>query len=351
MPTISIIIPAYNVADCLPKALDSALAQTHADFELIVVNDGSTDATGAVCDAYANADARVSVIHQQNAGAPAARNAAIERATGKYLYFMDGDDWAEPEMLGDMYARIEETGADLLITGYYIDTHHGKSGCAREVKSHPDALYTDAQAFRHAATALFDENLLYTPWNKLYRASRVHALGIRFRPTKWDDFPFNIDYIRDVSRVAVDARAYYHFTRGLRDTETSTYFAGMFEKREEEHRALIDLYAHWGLAGDAEAEEFLARRYIERVLGVLENVVCRDSPLSGREKRAEMARILCSEHVGWSLARAKPRGLHTGVLMRVLRAGRILPIYAMSGAISAVKSHCPRAFTAFKAGR
>lgn len=351
MPFLSVIIPAYNVEKFLPDAIESALRQTEPDFELIVVDDGSTDGTGAICDRYAARDARVRVVHQKNAGAHAARNAAIELATGEYLYFMDGDDWAEPGMLAAMRDVAEKTRADLVIFGFYIDTYHGEDASRSEKKAHPDAFYPDAASFRRAAAGLFDRNLLYTPWNKLFRASRVRAENIRFRPTMWDDFPFNLEYARDVESVAVDARAFYHFNRGLRASETSRYFPGMREKREEEHRALVELYAHWGLSDDPDAREFLARRQIERTFGVLENIACKNSPLTPREKRAAMREIIRSEEVRESLARARPRSPYMRLMLAIVATGNGELTYLLARTISFVKARCARAFTYLKEHR
>jgi glycosyltransferase EpsJ len=351
MPFLSVIIPAYNVERFLPKALESALRQTEADFELIVVNDGSTDGTGAVCDRYAARDARVRAIHQKNAGAHAARNAAIELATGEYLYFMDGDDWAEAGMFSAMRDIAERTRADLVILGFYIDTYHGEGAPSSQKKAHPDALYPDAASFRRAAAGLFDQNLLYPPWNKLFRASRVRAENIRFRPTMWDDFPFNLDYIRDVQTVAVDARAFYHFNRGLRASETSRYFPGMREKREEEHCALKELYEHWGMEADPGARELIARRYVERTFGVLENIACADSPLAPREKRAAMGEIIRSGEVRECLEGAKPRSFYMKLMLLVIATGNSGLTYLLARTISYAKAHCARVFTYLKAHR
>ena len=235
MPEISVILPAYNVADYLPRALDSLLGQTFRDFEALVVDDGSADRTGEICDEYARRDPRVRAIHQKNAGAPAARNAAIQISRGKYLYFMDGDDWAEPDMLEKMHALAAKTGAQLVVTGFYIDTYYTGEKFWRQTQACPAAFYATAQEFRQASVPIFDKNLLYVPWNKLFDGQRVREGGFRFRNTKMDDFPFVLDYIRDVETVAVSREAFYHFTRARAESETARYFPGLFEKREEEH--------------------------------------------------------------------------------------------------------------------
>lgn len=118
-------MPVYKVEKYVGKAIESILSQTMSDFEFIIVDDGTPDRSGEICDEYAAKDSRIQVIHKENGGAPSARNRAIDIARGKYFYFMDSDDWAEPSMLEDMYRLAEEHGAQLVVTGYYIDTYYG----------------------------------------------------------------------------------------------------------------------------------------------------------------------------------------------------------------------------------
>ena len=93
---ISVIMPVYRVEDYVGRAIESMQKQTLQEFEFLIVDDGSPDRSGEICDAYAKKDARIRVFHRKNQGAPAARNAAMDLAKGKYLYFLDSDDWAEP---------------------------------------------------------------------------------------------------------------------------------------------------------------------------------------------------------------------------------------------------------------
>ena len=111
--TVSVIVPAYNVEDYLPRCLDSLLAQTFRDFELILVDDGSTDTTGTICDRYGETDARVRVLHQANAGVSAARNRALEIVSGAFITFVDADDTTDPTYLERLYTGMQDTGADI----------------------------------------------------------------------------------------------------------------------------------------------------------------------------------------------------------------------------------------------
>ncbi|MGI5850342.1 MAG: glycosyltransferase family 2 protein, partial [Christensenellales bacterium] len=165
---ISIVMPVYMVEKYVGKAIESILSQTLTDYEFIIVDDGSPDNSGEICDEYAQKDHRIRVIHKPNGGAPSARNVGIDIAKGRYLYFMDSDDWAEPNMLEEMYHLAESHSAQFVVTGFYIDTYYSSTSYLRQNISYPDAVFTNKEDFRKEAYKLFDINLLYTPWNKLY---------------------------------------------------------------------------------------------------------------------------------------------------------------------------------------
>ena len=118
---ISVIVPVYNVEKYLGRCIESLIKQTCQELEIILIDDGSTDASLEICKQWEKKDQRIRVIHKENGGAPSARNAAIPLAKGKYMYFMDSDDWAEPEMLQDMYDLAEKNNAQYVVTGYYIE--------------------------------------------------------------------------------------------------------------------------------------------------------------------------------------------------------------------------------------
>ena len=116
---ISVIVPVYNVQAYLPRCVDSILNQEYGNLEVILVDDGATDESGAICDAYAARDSRVRVIHKPNGGLSSARNAGIDAATGEYLAFVDSDDWIEPDTYGYMLRQMVHGGAKLACAGRY----------------------------------------------------------------------------------------------------------------------------------------------------------------------------------------------------------------------------------------
>lgn len=348
---VSVIIPVYKVEAFVERAVRSIMTQTLSDIEIFCVDDGSPDGSGAILDRLAAQDARIRVIHQQNAGAPAARNRALAQARGKYVYFCDADDWAEPDMLAQMVALCEAHDLQLAIAGFTIDTHTGKAEeFVRQTLRVKSEVFQSQRAFRENAYRLFDKNQLYPPWNKLIRRDYLMENDIRFPDTFWDDFPFVLDCIRDVQRVGVTEKAYYHFQRARAESETARYRADMYEKREEEHRWMLELYEHWNVSDDASIE-MIQRRYIERVVGCIENAAspaCQDAYLLRRQKVRAM---ISAPQARTALRLARPRSMWMKAMLVPLwlRAADICLIEGMF--IGWVKRRSVGTFARLKAGR
>lgn len=347
---ISVIMPVYKVEDYVGKSIESIQAQTLTEWELFAVDDGSPDNSGAICEEYAKKDPRIKVIHQENAGAPAARNVAIDKAVGEFMYFMDSDDWAEPTMLEDMYKIATENDRQLVVAGYYIDTYYNDEEKFTQEQFVPSAIYKTQQEFREAAYKLFDKNLLYTPWNKLFSSEYLRANKLYFPNTFWDDFPFNLSVVRDVERVAVTDKKYYHFIRKRAESETARYRSDMYDKREEENGWMEEIYAHWNI-DTPEVREFLARRYIERIIGCIENVTNKNCTLSAKEKKAEIKKMICSDTAQKAVHTAVPNSSYMKILLMPIKWKCVGLMYMMSCVISKVKSTNTKLFAKLKAGR
>lgn len=166
---ISVIIPVYNVAGYLSKCLDSVTGQTYRNLEIIVVDDGSTDGSAGICDEYAGKDSRIIVIHQKNRGLSAARNAGLEIMTGEFVGFVDSDDWIDLDYYEQMANRMEETGADIVMTGFYWAYRNREIKC----RMYPhDAPYDGLGGLK----ALSGNRIYHVVWNKLYRKELFDGL-------------------------------------------------------------------------------------------------------------------------------------------------------------------------------
>lgn len=348
--TVSIIMPVYGVEKYVGKAIESIQAQTFGDFEFLIVDDGTKDRSGIICDEYAAKDPRIQVFHIENGGAAAARNFVIPKAKGKYLYFLDSDDWAEPTMLEDMVKLAEEHHAQLVVTGYFIDTYYNSTDYVTQELSEPSQVFETQQEFRENSYRLFDRNLLYTPWNKLYEADYIHKNNLLFPQTFWDDFPFNLSVIRDVERVVVSDKKYYHFMRARAESETAKYQPKMYQKREEEQDWMEDLYRYWGINDEATCE-FLARRYAERLIGCVENLTNPACTLNPAEKKAEIRRIISTDRAREAVRIAKPRSRYMKVMLSPIRNQNVPLTYLEGKYISSVKRKNVKLFATLKAGR
>lgn len=347
---ISIIMPVYGVEEYVGKAIESIQGQTFQNWELWAVDDGSPDRSGLICDEYAEKDARIRVIHKENGGAPSARNVAIDQAVGKYFYFMDADDWAEPTMLQDMLDLAEANQAQMVVTGYYIDSYYSENEKFVQIQKVDDIVYGSQQEFREDSYRLFDKNLLYTPWNKLFLADYIRENKLYFPNTFWDDFPFCLSVIRNIERVVVSQKPYYHFMRKRSESETTKYRKEMYDKREEEHGWMEDLYAYWGIENPA-VLEFLARRYVERLIGCIENVTNESCTLSCKEKRDHIRKIIRTERTQRCLKIAKPRSDYMKMMLLPLKWKNV-SLCLMEGAfISKVKKANVKRFVKLKANR
>lgn len=352
-PKVSVIMPVYNVAAYVGRAIESLQAQTMGDFELLVVDDGSKDRSGDICDRMAEKDIRIDVFHTPNGGAPAARNLALDHACGQYVYFMDADDWAEPHMLEDMVALADQNNAELIVAGFYIDTFYAKNSNEHlsELKSRPSRVYETQADFRADAYMLFDENLLYTPWNKLFLRARIEELNLRFRPTFWDDFPYVLDFIRDVNKVVVTEEAYYHFIRSRAESETARWRPQMYEKREEEHGWMLDLLEHWSLSQDASSKEMVMRRYVERLIGCIENVCNPAAQLTRAQKIAAIRQMISTPQAQEAVRIARPRSRVMRTLVKPIAKKNAVQAYLEGSFISFVKRRNTRIFATLKARR
>ena len=124
-PIISVIVPVYNVEQYLPRCIDSILAQTFTDFELLLIDDGSKDKSGAICDAYARKDPRIRVFHKPNGGVSSARNMGLDNAKGEWIAFVDSDDWVNEDFLAN-FVEID-SGEDLLSQGFCSPNWHNEA--------------------------------------------------------------------------------------------------------------------------------------------------------------------------------------------------------------------------------
>ena len=226
---LSIIVPVYNVAMYLHQCLDSIIAYNSTPLEIILVNDGSTDESGDICDTYAAKDDRVTVIHQTNGGASAARNVGLARAKGDYILFVDSDDWIEADVIHEMMHLVEESANDIDLV-FLEGVHVYESGVAVPIGDGYDAHSINGQGktvvMQHLASL---PKFPGSACTKLIRRGLLVAHRIKFEEGIYaEDIDFVLYLLKAAKRFAYIQQPYYYYRQRAEGSRTSKPNAKMF---------------------------------------------------------------------------------------------------------------------------
>ncbi len=245
-PSVSIIVPVYNAEACLRRCVESVLNQEYADFELLLADDGSRDGSGRICDEYAAADSRVRVFHKENSGVSDSRNLCLDQARGRYLQFLDADDWITANATKLLVQAMEEHLCDLVISDFYRVVGERVS---------PKGDIDEAQVLSREEYA---SHMMENPanyyygvlWNKLYRREIVERHHLRMDPAiSWcEDFMFNLEYIRRAETFfALQVPVYYYVktkgslcTQGISISKTIQMKLTVFEYYNQFYKTVLD---------------------------------------------------------------------------------------------------------------
>ena len=214
-PIISVIVPVYNVEKHLWQCVESILMQSWKLFELILVDDGSSDNSGVICDEFVQRDSRVKAVHKDNHGVSSARNTGIEIARGNYLTFIDSDDTIEENFFSDAFAQIGDR--DLLISGIMMDYYRNGKKINQLVFSNKETKVYDVRTLLEDMEISYPSICISSPCCKLYKRSLIVENEIRFDVDMnlGEDENFNLDYLNayDDMRVFFSKDCYYHYRR------------------------------------------------------------------------------------------------------------------------------------------
>ncbi len=202
-PEISIIVPVYNVMTYLPVCLDSIIGQDFTDWEAIVVDDGSTDGSGEICDRYAKIDSRIRVFHQRNAGVSVARNEALKMARGRFIGFVDSDDWIAPTFYSTLYRLITENDADISQVGFF-----------REYPKRSVPIYDRPHLMvighERGIREIFEDRIIHSyTWSKLFRREMIDPefpAGVFY-----EDFSVLIQWFGNADKIVLSSEPLYHY--------------------------------------------------------------------------------------------------------------------------------------------
>lgn len=201
-PLLSIIIPAFNAAGTVSTIVSQILEEKFRDFELIIVNDGSTDKSSSVLAALEQQDDRIVVVSQKNGGPSSARNAGLKEMKGVYVVFFDADDSIVPGALQTLVNTMEDTGSDLVVSGWRIDLGTVKG--YKHISPHRTTVYQHGLA-TYVIRSIGTDGTLYNLWNKLFRADIIRQHNLRFREDLrfGEDLVFGFHYLRHTRQLDI----------------------------------------------------------------------------------------------------------------------------------------------------
>lgn len=311
-PTVSIIVPVYNAEKTIGRCIESILNQEFTDFELLLIDDGSTDGSGILCDVYAEKDSRICVVHKGNSGVSNSRNLAIDMANGTYLQFLDADDWITPNATRTFVESAVASNADMVISDFYrvVDKRVSQKGSIDEegFMSRPE----------------YAEHMMENPadfyygvlWNKLYRREIVDKYRLRMDPgISWcEDFMFNLEYIRHAERFYVVQLPLYYYVK----TKGSLASQGMNISKTIKMKLMVfeyynDFYKHVLDEDDYEKNRLQVYRFLLDAAG---DGAVPPAILPGAKKLGE-------ERI--SLSQAMVEG--DGILMDIYRSRKLMDYY------------------------
>ena len=268
---ISIIVPVYNAEKYLDRCIQSILAQTYTDFELLLINDGSTDSSGAICDKYAEQDSRVRVFHKENGGVSSARNMGLDNAVGEWITFVDSDDWVLPQYVENLLkCKSENNDVDLVISmsaNVYSN---------RTIVPSPQKTVISSDK----ASLLFTEFQLSwrtSPWGKLYKKSLINLFNLKFdkEMTIGEDLVFLYKYISMSNVIVVSDKIDYYYNVGVVNSLTKRVYNIDTELicMRNVHDIVAELINEKGINNSLALMELdkLKASYINRVLNSLYN--------------------------------------------------------------------------------
>ncbi len=305
MIKVSIVVPVYKAEKYLSKCVESLVSQTLSEIEIILVNDGSPDNSGKVCDELAETDSRIKVIHKENGGVSSARNCGIEEALGEYILFVDSDDWVEKDYAQTLYECKERFPSSQVICGFRTVSDYSGTLIANWLFESEGETVLPLSRYMD----LVDAWLAQSPCNKLFSKKIIDKGNIRFEETLslGEDMIFDIEYYQLCGNCDIICinRPLYNYIRTEKESLDNKYYPDLLEIDEKIYSKLEKAIISWG-ADDEQLQKYINSRFY-RYVTALSNTYRLGNKASSREKRKTNGKILKSDEFKSALSKVTSR--------------------------------------------
>jgi len=313
---VSIIIPVYNAEKYLDKCLNSILNQTYKDIEVIVVNDGSTDNSGKLCEEYRKKDGRIKVVHQKNSGTSIARNAGIKLSKGKYMEFVDSDDYIEPDMVEKLVEAMTKN-VQLVICGYKSICENKNKISSKEYTCAKKGKYENHD-FMNNFGEIFQDNFINSPGNKLYVSYLLKRFELRFieKLNMGEDLLFNIEYLKVCKDINIISDAPYNYLETNQDSLTTIYKDDLFENQQMVFRKIREFLIEKNCYKNSNVK-FVEKIYLDSITSCFGNLYHRDSRITSQKRKEKICEIINDDSVRTNILSSR-KGTMENRLMRFM---------------------------------
>ena len=351
-PFITLIMPVYNAEKYLRAAIDSVLAQTFSDFELLLVDDCSPDGSGAICDECArNAPEKIRVLHlEKNGGLSNARNTGMAHARGSYVCFMDPDDTIDADLFEKAAEAAKKYGVSAVIYGMveeYYD-QKGKLKYTRRAAPEQSRLLPDQTALRREIIHLEEQTLYGYSCNKLYDLSKIRKENLSFENVKLiEDIVFNIRYFTEARNAYLLGDAPYHYGKRLENSLTSQFVPNYYELHLRRVQMIYEQYRGWNQC-TPEVRRLLGNLYVRYTVSALQRNCDPRAGMNHAARKAWLKAQYASELYRAFSADWAPENRLLRVFGRLLRNRRVGQTLFCGRAVYVVKNKMPIVFARLK---
>lgn len=292
-PLVSVIVPIYNVADFINRGIEFLFKQDFTDFEVLLVDDGSTDESGRICDFWAEKKENIRVFHKENGGAGSARNVGILNAYGKYLYFFDIDDELDSELISYNVRIMEEKVVDYILFGFRVITPSLNNLCD-EIRFEEKEIYSNEELRAiYVDTFVLSRHGNGFPWNKFYRRSFLLKYNLLFENQRiQQDEVFNLNLYFYLQKAYISPKVLYTYYIYDKSNTRVRFIPDRFDIYVSVYKHFNSLKAYWHLI-DPRFDDYLYRRFYHSVKQCLSfNMFHQDCIWTLGEKKKELHRII-----------------------------------------------------------
>ena len=299
----SVIVPVYNVESYLPRCIDSLLAQNYVDLEILLIDNGSNDQSGQICENYAAQFSNITAYHIPNKGVGSARNFGLSKAKGEFICFVDADDYLVGNLFSDVESQLDSQ-LDLLVFSYYNSIEKNLSEIDRSAKILPTEGKKDKSDFIALFQELFLTDMMYTVWNKIYRREFLEEHQIVFESYELgEDVRFNLSVYQHVNTVFLVKSAYYVYVSGRVDSAMGQYNPNRMNYQLEELGKVDQLMISWNSHDDQFIDQIKARILMSNI----QNISKQKMSLS---KKRHYVEVLCRNQEMIALLKKATSPLH-----------------------------------------